>query len=292
LDTQLSSSLVSNPHAQAAKAIIQKCVHCGFCLATCPTYNLLGDELDSPRGRIYLIKQVLEGSEPTAATQLHLDRCLTCRNCETTCPSGVEYGHLIDSGRAIVDAQVARSLVQRCKRKLILSVLPYRKRLAPLLKLGQWFRGFIPKSLKAVIPVAAPASIWPAAQHARRMLVLQGCAQAAMTPQTNRATARVLDALGVSLVAKEASGCCGAVHHHLNEQASAKQFIRNNIDAWWPEIEAGAEAIIVTASGCGVMVKDYAHLLADDALYAEKARRVSALAKDLVEVLQAEDLSS
>jgi len=291
LDTQLSPQFSSNAHAKIAQAAIQKCVHCGFCLATCPTYNLLGDELDSPRGRIYLIKQVLEGHAPTAATQQHLDRCLTCRNCETTCPSGVEYGHLIDSGRAIVDATVSRSWWQRCKRKVLLSVLPYRNRLAPLIRTGQFFRTVLPKPLKVLIPAAVDAGVWPESRHQRRMLVLEGCAQAAMTPQTNRAAARVLDALGISLVAKGGAACCGAVHHHLNEQEKAKHFVRQNIDAWWPEIEAGAEAIISTASGCGVMVKDYAHVLVDDADYATKAARVSALAKDLVEVLQGEDLT-
>ncbi len=291
MDTQLAPELANNKHALAAEAVISKCVHCGFCLATCPTYNLLGDELDSPRGRIYLVKQVLEGHEPTASTQLHLDRCLTCRNCETTCPSGVQYGHLIDHGRALVEERVPRGLVERLKRKALLLVLPYQQRLAPLLGLGRLVRPVLPSSLKAGIPQAVPAGVWPDARHTRRMLVLDGCAQAAMTPQTNAATARVLDALGISLISKPSSGCCGAIHHHLNEQDNAKAFVKRNIDAWWPDIEAGAEAIIVTASGCGVMVKDYGHLLADDPAYAEKAARVTELAKDLIEVIHREDVS-
>jgi len=292
MDTRLAPELRDNPHALAAQSVISKCVHCGFCLATCPTYNLLGDELDSPRGRIYLVKQVLEGNEPTAATQQHLDRCLTCRNCETTCPSGVEYGHLIDSGRALVEERVPRSLFDRLKRQAILSVLPYKNRLAPLLGLGRWVRPVLPASIKASVPVSVPAGDWPAPTHTRRMLVLDGCAQAAITPQTNAASARVLNALGVSLVSVTEAGCCGAIHHHLNEQDKAKQLIRQNIDAWWPEIERGAEAIIVTASGCGVMVKDYGHLMAADTDYAAKALRVSELAKDLVEVIGSEDVSA
>jgi len=268
-----------------------KCVHCGFCLATCPTYNLLGDELDSPRGRIYLVKQVLEGHAPTAATQTHLDRCLTCRNCETTCPSGVPYHQLIDSGRALVEERVPRSVFQKLKRKSLLLVLPYRDRLAPLLKLGRLVRPVLPGAIKASVPVAVAEGTWPEARHARRMLVLQGCAQAAITPQTNTACARVLDALSISLIAVPSSGCCGAVHHHLNEQDPAKAMMKNNIDAWWPEIEAGAEAIITSASGCGAMVKDYGHLLSDDTEYASKAARITELTKDIAEVIAHEDVS-
>lgn len=292
MDTKLAPELADNPHALAAEAVISKCVHCGFCLATCPTYNLLGDELDSPRGRIYLVKQVLEGHEPSATTQLHLDRCLTCRNCETTCPSGVEYGHLIDHGRALVEERVPRTLTERMKRRALLLVLPYKKRLAPLLSLGRLVRPVMPKALKGSIPVAVDSGVWPEALHPRRMLVLDGCAQAAMTPQTNTASARVLDALGISLVSVAESGCCGAIHQHLNEQDKAKTLIRQNIDAWWPHIEAGAEAIIVTASGCGVMVKDYGYILSDDADYADKAARVTELARDIVQVLSMEDVSS
>ena len=285
MQTTIAPELINDPRAIAAEEVLRKCVHCGFCLATCPTYNLLGDELDSPRGRIYLIKQVVEGHQPTVSTRTHLDRCLTCRNCETTCPSGVEYGHLVDLGRSLVEEQVPRIGVDKWLRKGILSVLPYSKRVTPLVKLGQAFRPIMPKVLASSVPLKQFPGAMPTTQHDRHMLVLDGCVQPSMAPATNASAARVLDGLGIRLLNAAQSGCCGAVHYHLNEQEKAKDFIRKNIDAWWPSIEAGAEAIIVTASGCGVMVKDYAHVLADDPAYAEKAAKVSELAKDIVEVL-------
>lgn len=285
MHTTLAPELANDPRAIAAKGILSKCVHCGFCLATCPTYNLLGDELDSPRGRIYLMKQVFEGHAPTEATRTHLDRCLTCRNCETTCPSGVEYGHLVDLGRSVVEEKVPRAGKDKWLRKGILSVLPYSKRVTPLVKLGQSVRPLLPGFLASSVPLKQSPNPVPQARHDRHMLVLDGCVQPSMSPATNASAARVLDAFGISLKGAEKSGCCGAVHYHLNEQDEAKRFIRKNIDAWWPSIEAGAEAIIVTASGCGVMVKDYGHVLADDVQYADKARRVSELARDIVEVL-------
>lgn len=291
MQTSIAPELANDVRVIEAEKVLRKCVHCGFCLATCPTYNLLGDELDSPRGRIYLIKQVVEGNKPTAQTLKHLDRCLTCRNCETTCPSGVEYGHLLDNGRSLVEEQVERPLPQRFLRKAILSVLPYPKRVAPLVKLGQLFRAILPASIKASVPLKQHAGIWPTTKHQRSMLVLDGCVQPSMAPATNAAAARVLNALGVNLVNVDKSGCCGAVSFHLNDQVDAKAFMRRNIDAWWPHIEAGAEALITTASGCGVMVKDYGHVLADDPQYKDKAARVSALCKDIVEVLQSEDLT-
>lgn len=295
MQTTVDPSLAEDPRAIAAEAILRKCVHCGFCLATCPTYNLLGNELDSPRGRIYLIKQVVEGQTPTEATRNHLDRCLTCRNCETTCPSGVEYGHLVDVGRSLVEDVVPRSGRDKWLRKGLLSVLPYSKRVTPLVKMGQSVRPVLPKVLAASIPLKQKVKPLPTTTHARHMLVLNGCVQPSMAPATNVAAARVLDALGITLKNMESSGCCGAVHFHLNEQDKARDFMRQNIDAWWPSIEAGAEAIVVTASGCGVMVKDYAHVLEDDPQYAEKAKRVSELAQDPVEALQTvlanEDLS-
>ena len=295
MQTTLSSNLVDDPRAIAAEKILRKCVHCGFCLATCPTYNLLGDELDSPRGRIYLIKQVFEGHESTDTTRLHLDRCLTCRNCETTCPSGVEYGHLVDLGRSVVEEKVPRSGMEKWVRKGILAMLPYSARVSPLVKLGQTVRPLLPGSLASSVPVKQSPNALPSRQHDRHMLVLDGCVQPSMAPATNVSAARVLDALGITLKGAEKSGCCGAVHYHLNEQDEACNFIRRNIDAWWPSIEAGCEAIIVTASGCGVMVKDYAHVLAADPQYSEKARRASEVARDivevLVEVLGKEDLS-
>ncbi len=294
MQTTISESLQNDPRALEAAEILAKCVHCGFCLATCPTYNLLGDELDSPRGRIYQIKEVVEGVKPTSKTLTHLDRCLTCRNCETTCPSGVEYGHLVDNGRALVEEQVTRSFKERVLRRLVLLVLPYRSRITPLVKLGQLVRPVLPKKLSASVPMKQQAGDWPTANtdSARTMLVLDGCVQPSMAPATNASTARVLNTLGIKLKSVAAAGCCGAVKFHLNKQDAAKQQIRANIDAWWPEIEAGAEAIIVTASGCGLMVKDYASVLSDDEEYAAKAGKVSALAKDIVEILQVEDLSA
>ena len=295
MQTTISPSLREDPRAIAAEQILRKCVHCGFCLATCPTYNLLGDEQDSPRGRIYLIKQVVEGHEPTKSTRVHLDRCLTCRNCETTCPSGVDYGHLVDIGRSMVEEQVPRSGKDYWMRKAILNVLPFSKRVGPLVKLGQLVKPLLPRVFSNSIPERQTIKQIPFSTHHRHMLVLDGCVQPSMTPATNISAARVLDAFGIVLKTAQGAGCCGAVHFHLNEQERAREFMRRNIDNWWPSVEAGCEAIVVTASGCGVMVKDYGHVLADDPDYATKARRVSELSRDIVEVLQdvlaQEDLS-
>ncbi len=291
MQTSIAPELAEDKRVIEAEKTLRKCVHCGFCLATCPTYNLLGDELDSPRGRIYLIKQVVEGNKPTVETLTHLDRCLTCRNCETTCPSGVEYGHLLDNGRSLVEEQVGRTAKHRLLRSAILKFLPYPKRVAPLVKIGQMVRSILPAALGSSVPLKQQAGQWPSTEHQRSMLVLDGCVQPSMAPATNAATARVLNALGVKLINAKAAGCCGAVHFHLNEQHDALDFMRRNIDAWWPHIEAGAESIITTASGCGVMVKEYGHVLKDDVQYADKAARISGLCKDIVEVLQSEDLS-
>ncbi len=297
MQTTIAPSLANDPRAIAAVDVLKKCVHCGFCLATCPTYNLLGDEQDSPRGRIYLIKQVVEGHEPTQSTRTHLDRCLTCRNCETTCPSGVEYGHLVDLGRSLVEERVPRTGKALWLRKLILEVLPYSKRVGPLVKLGQLVRPLMPSALASSIPMSQTVPWAPRVRtHERRMLVLDGCVQPSMAPATNVSAARVLESFGISLLTAKSSGCCGAVHFHLNEQEKAKDFMRQNIDAWWPFVEAGCEAVITTASGCGVMVKDYGHVLANDAEYAQKAAKISELSCDIVEamsqVLAKEDVSS
>ncbi|MFM6992989.1 MAG: glycolate oxidase subunit GlcF [Rhodoferax sp.] len=288
MQTTLSPEYQQSADGQAAEAIVRNCVHCGFCTATCPTYQLLGDELDGPRGRIYLIKQVLEGTEPTRATQQHLDRCLTCRNCESTCPSGVEYGHLIDLGRKLVDEKVPRPLPERAVRWALKEGLP-----SPLfgvaMKLGQAVRGVLPEALRAKVPSAQDAGQMPVAVHDRKVLMLAGCVQPSMSPNINSATARVLDAAGLQTVVVPEAGCCGAVKFHLNDQEGAKVSMRANIDAWWPSIApasgAGVEAIVMNASGCGVMVKDYGHVLRDDPLYAGKAKRVSELTKDLSELL-------
>jgi glycolate oxidase iron-sulfur subunit len=286
MQTHLSDEFAQRADGRAAEAILRKCVHCGFCTATCPTYQLLGDELDGPRGRIYLIKQVLEGVEPTRKTQQHLDRCLTCRYCESTCPSGVDYGQLVDIGRAIVDEKVPRPAGERAVRWLLKEGLPSPV-FGPAMKLGQAVRGLLPESLKAKVPQARPAGVWPTREHARRVLMLGGCVQPAMAPNINAATARVLDAAGIQTVVADEAGCCGAVKFHLNDQDGGRAQMRANIDAWWPHIERGVEAIVMNASGCGVTVKEYGHLLKDDPAYAEKAARVSAITKDLSELLPA-----
>ena len=287
MQTNLAPEYRSTPEGQEAEAILRKCVHCGFCTATCPTYQTLGDELDGPRGRIYLIKQVLEGQTPTRATQEHLDRCLTCRNCESTCPSGVQYGHLVDIGRKVVDEKVQRPLGERLKRWALKEGVP-SPLFAPAMKLGQAVRPLLPEALKAKVPPKTEHGAWPTREHARKVLLLAGCVQPSMLPNINYATARVLDAVGIQTVIADKAGCCGAVKFHLNDQDSALDQMRTNIDAWWPAVEAGqVEAIVSNASGCGAMVKDYAHALRNDSAYAAKAQRVSALARDLSELLPA-----
>lgn len=293
MQTTLSPQARLLPRAEEAESILRSCVHCGFCNATCPTYQLLGDELDGPRGRIYLIKQVLEGNEVTEKTQLHLDRCLSCRNCETTCPSGVDYHNLLDIGRAVVDAAVPRSPGQRLLREGLRKVVPNATLFKSLTQLGNTFRPLLPDSLKSKLPAdITPAKARPAVRHARQVLLLEGCVQPGLSPNTNAATARVLDRLGISITSVAEAGCCGAVDYHLNAQEAGLERARRNIDAWWPGIENGALAIVQTASGCGAFVKDYAHLLSHDPAYAAKARRVSELARDLVEVLRDEPLES
>ncbi|MBX8491377.1 glycolate oxidase subunit GlcF [Pseudomonas cichorii] len=293
MQTTLSEHARQLPRAEEAERILRSCVHCGFCNATCPTYQLLGDELDGPRGRIYLIKQVLEGNEVTEKTQLHLDRCLSCRNCETTCPSGVDYHNLLDIGRAVVDAAVPRPLGQRLLRDSLRHVVPNAGLFKSLTQLGNTFRPLLPDSLKTKLPASIhPAGTRPANRHERQVLLLEGCVQPGLSPNTNAATARVLDRLGISVQPVSEAGCCGAVDYHLNAQDAGLDRARRNIDAWWPAIESGAESIIQTASGCGAFVKDYGHLLRHDPEYASKAERVSALSKDLVEVLRDEPLQT
>ena len=289
MQTNLADFIKNTREGEEADAILRKCVHCGFCTATCPTYQLLGDELDGPRGRIYLMKQVLEGKPATEKTQLHLDRCLTCRNCESTCPSGVQYGRLVDIGRKIVEQQVPRSLSQRVMRTALKEALPRTWLFKPAMKAGQMLRPLLPQVLKNKVPARQDVGVWPTAQHARKMLLLDGCVQPAMAANINAATARVLDALGVQLIVASKAGCCGASRYHLNDHKGGLDDARRNIDAWWPYVEAGAEAIVMTASGCGVMVKDYGHLhlLANDKIYAAKAQRISELTKDLSEIMPA-----
>lgn len=288
MQTALADFIRDTPEGREADAILRRCVHCGFCTATCPTYQLLGDELDGPRGRIYLIKQVLEGGTATAKTRLHLDRCLTCRSCETTCPSGVEYGRLLDIGRHVVDARVPRPAAEQATRWMLRRSLLAKPLLGTALVFGRALKPVLPSSLAAKLPAVVPAGHWPAAGHPRTMLVLAGCVQPTLAPSIDASMARVLDRIGISLVAVAGSGCCGAMSHHLDATDEARRFVRRNIDAWWPHVERGAEAIVVTASGCGVMVKDYGHFLRDDAAYRDRAERIAALARDPVEVVAAE----
>ncbi|MGA8513799.1 MAG: glycolate oxidase subunit GlcF [Burkholderiaceae bacterium] len=289
MQTNLAPEYQNTTDGQEAEAILRKCVHCGFCTATCPTYQLLGDELDGPRGRIYLIKQVLEGLAPTRKTQLHLDRCLTCRNCETTCPSGVQYGHLVDIGRKLVDDKVPRPAGEKALRWALKEGLP-SPLFAPAMAVGQAVRGLLPAALKNKVPAKQVTKPWPTRAHARKVLALGGCVQPAMAPNINASTARVLDAAGIQTVLAAKAGCCGAVKFHLNDHDGGKAQMRANIDAWWPYVDGGqthpqVEAIVMNASGCGVTVKEYGHILKDDAQYAAKAARISALTKDLSELL-------
>lgn len=286
MQTRLVDWIKDTPAGEEADRILRACVHCGFCLATCPTYRILGDELDGPRGRIYQIKQVLEGQPATRKTQLHLDRCLTCRNCETTCPSGVEYGHLVDIGRSEVERTVRRPWPERAYRWLLRETLSRPWLFGTAVKLARMFRLVLPASVRAKVGVARPIKRLPARTHARKVLVLKNCVQPSLAPSIDSATARVLDALGVQSIAVPGSGCCGAIRHHLNDQYGALDQVRRNIDAWWPAIESGqAEAIVINASGCSAMVKEYGHLLREDPRYATKARRIAESARDLAEFL-------
>jgi glycolate oxidase iron-sulfur subunit len=285
MQTNLAPEYKTRVEGQAAEGILRKCVHCGFCTATCPTYQLLGDELDGPRGRIYLIKQVLEGEAPTRKTQLHLDRCLTCRNCESTCPSGVQYGHLVDIGRKLVDEKVARPAGESSLRWALKEGLP-SPLFAPAMKAGQMVRGLLPQALKNKVPEKRDGGQRPSRERVRKVLMLEGCVQPSMSPNINSATVRVLDAAGIQVVAAPKAGCCGAVKFHLNDQDGGKAQMRANIDAWWPDVESGKiEAIIMNASGCGVTVKEYGHILQHDAQYSSKAAKISALTKDISELL-------
>jgi glycolate oxidase iron-sulfur subunit len=284
MQTQLADFIRDTPEGREAEAILRKCVHCGFCTATCPTYQVLGDDLDSPRGRIYLMKRALEGAPVTDKTRLHLDRCLTCRACETTCPSGVRYGRLVDIGRGVVESKTRRGPLERLQRAVLAWGLPKTWLFALALRVGQLFGPLV-----QVPPRARPAGAWPEPRHRRKMLVLAGCVQPALAPSINAAAARLLDRAGISLIEAEGAGCCGGIRFHLNYQEEGRDDMRALIDAWWPAVESGeVEAIVMTASGCGVTVREYGHLLSQDAEYAAKAARISSLTKDLCEVLTPE----
>ena len=289
MQTALADFIRDTPEGREADSILRKCVHCGFCTATCPTYLLLGDENDGPRGRSYLMKQALEGHEITDKTRLHLDRCLTCRACETTCPSGVQYGRLLDIGRKLVEEKTARPAGEIFRRRVLAEIVPHRRLFGFLLRLGRLARPLLPRKLAEKVPAAVPAAgAWPAPRHAREMLVLAGCVQPSLSPDINAAAARVLDRVGVSLVEIEGAGCCGALRFHVGYQERGLADMRALIDRWWPHVEAGAEAIVMTASGCGAVVKEYGHLLRNDPRYAEKAAKISAMTCDISEVIAAE----
>ena len=289
MQTELADFMRGRPEGAEAESILRKCVHCGFCTATCPTYQVLGDDLDSPRGRIYLMKRALEGAPVTEKTRLHLDRCLTCRACETTCPSGVRYGRLVDIGRAVVEERTQRPAGDRLKRRMLAFALPRKNLFGFFLGLGRLFRAVLPAAVAAKVVPKKAAGTWPPPRHARKMLVLQGCVQSSLHPSINAAAARVLDRAGISLLEAPGAGCCGALRFHLNYQEQGRDDMRALIDAWWPLVERGeVEAVVMTASGCGVTVKEYGHLLAGDPAYKAKAERISAMTKDLAEVLAPE----
>ncbi len=291
METHIVEALRSSPEGQEAEQILRSCVHCGFCTATCPTYQELGDELDGPRGRIYQIKGMLETGEASRETQQHLDRCLTCLTCMTICPSGVEYDKLLEIGRSFAEARVRRPLKERLQRWGLAAIVPYSKRFQASYRLGQWLKPVLPETLRVKLrePVVPLESYTPKAQS-RQMIVLEGCVQPVLTPATNVAARRVLERVGVELRSSSAAGCCGAVDQHMSRLAPARRQMRRNIDAWWPMIEAGAEAILTTASGCGAMLKRYGDYFRDDSEYAEKAQRIASLARDLSEVITVEDL--
>ncbi len=285
METHLADWIKGSQDGDDAESILRACVHCGFCNATCPTYQMLGDELDGPRGRIYQIKQVLEGAVPTQSTQLHLDRCLTCLNCETTCPSGVRYGRLVDIGRMEVERHVSRGPLESLRRNVLRFALTRRWIFDPAVRVGRTLRPILPSSLRQKLPPERPAGAAPRRSRIRKVILLNGCVQPALMPAIDAATIRVLDALGIEAIVAKESGCCGAIDYHMNAHDDARKKMRRNIDAWWPLIETGVEAIVSNASGCGAMLKDYAHALRDDPAYAEKAKRIVAMTRDLSEYL-------
>ena len=285
MKTSISDDILETHQGKEANRILRNCVHCGFCNATCPTYQLTGDELDGPRGRIYLIKQVLEGRPAGRLTQTHLDRCLTCRNCESTCPSGVDYGELLDIGRKLVSEQNRRTIPDHLRRFAVRKLFLTRPLFTSAIAAARALRKLLPAAIKQKVP-ESPGKLleWPTNSHQRKIILLQGCVQPALHPNIDRAAAIVLDRIGIQTLRIPQSGCCGGLSHHLDAFAEADTYIRRNIDSWWPCIEENQiEAIISTATGCGVTIKEYGRMLASNSDYAEKAAKISALCKDLSE---------
>lgn len=311
MQTSFSIAQLADPNIAEADKILRNCVHCGFCTATCPTYVTLGNELDSPRGRIYLIKGMLENSRAAdAGIVKHIDRCLSCLSCMSTCPSGVHYMHLVDHARAHIEKTYQRPIIDRSIRSMLAMILPYPDRFRLALKaakLARPFRGLF-KALPGMKPLAAMLELAPAKVHGKqkftvpgefkpvgkkagRVAILTGCAQPALDPGINQALIELLQRKNIEIVLPKGEGCCGALVHHMGREEDALSAARANIDAWMNEIESdGLDAIIITTSGCGTTVKDYGYMLRHDANYAQKAEKISALAKDATEYLSTLDL--
>ena len=294
MQTNLTEQFRNTPSGQKADKILRSCVHCGFCTATCPTYQLLGDELDGPRGRIYQIKQVLEGQQPTARIQKHLDQCLMCRSCETTCPSGVKFGQLLEIGRTVVEDSVGRNHLSAFLRSLLNQLLPYPGRYKALYSLGLKFKPLLPITIRKHLIAVQDCDVDETAGNdlssEKTLLMHEGCVQSVVTPETNKLARKLFQRLGYQVKSIKESGCCGAVSDHLLKHSDALEMMKRNVDAWWPSVEAGAEGILVNASGCGVMLNEYAEKLAGLPDYAEKAKIIASLVKDPVELLSNEDL--
>lgn len=291
MQTLIHKSLKNHPAIKKADEILRSCVHCGFCNATCPTYQLLGDELDGPRGRIYLMKQLIETGTCTEQTRDHLDRCLTCRNCETTCPSGVQFSRLLTVGRELAEKNTPRKICDTVLRRLLRLVIPYRQRIGLVVNIALKLKSILPASAQRQLPAQEPVDL-TLTRHPRMVILPAGCAQDAFAADINSDCRAILDKLGITAVTIDSDTCCGAMSEHMSQSSEAEMFMKKNIDAWWPSIESGAEAIVSTASACGVMIKDYGYLLAQDSAYAEKAARVSELCIDISELLSNEDCSA